>query len=134
MCHGVCCLSWIHVLDVLSESIGRRKVSICFRSLAIRRAPCQLTPISSRYSLKVLRYVFFSLPLFLLPFSGTQYIAVCAGLSLCSRMMQFSLSCNNVLGVAPCLPSSSPLHCCTYSHFFLFFLHIDILILFSIIM
>ena len=42
------------------------------------------TPISSRSSLKVLRHVFFGLPLFLLPSTGTQYIAVWAGLSLCS--------------------------------------------------
>ena len=37
---------------------------------------CQLTLIFSRSSLKVLRHVFFGLPLFLLPSPGTQHIAV----------------------------------------------------------
>ena len=67
---------------LLSEHRATRSL-LPSRSLAIRRAPCQLTPISSRSSLKVLRHVFFGLPLFLLPSSGTQYIAVWAGLSLC---------------------------------------------------
>ena len=48
------------------------------------RYACQRTPISSMSSLKVLRNVFFGLPLFLLPSSGTQYISVWAGISLCS--------------------------------------------------
>ena len=45
----------------------------------------QLTPISSKSSFKVLRCVFFGLPIFLLPSSGTQYFTVLAGLSVCSR-------------------------------------------------
>ena len=51
------------------------------RSMGIRRAPCQLTPISSRSSYKVLRHI----SLFLRSSSGTQCIAVCAGLSCGSR-------------------------------------------------
>ena len=68
----------------LSEHRATRSLHLS-RSLSVLRAPCQMTPISSRSSLKVLRHVFFGLPLFLLPSSGTQYIAVCAGLFLCSR-------------------------------------------------
>ena len=67
------------------------------RSLAIRQAPCQLTPISSRSSLKVLRHVFFGLPLFLLPSSGTQYIAVWAGensaVGGCGFLLLVPMSC-----------------------------------------
>ena len=74
----------ISVRLFLSEHRATRSLHLS-RSLAIRRAPCQLTPISSRSSLKVLRHVYFSLPLLLLSSSGTQYMAVWAGLSLCSR-------------------------------------------------
>ena len=70
----------------LSEHQAMRSLHLSW-SLAILRAPCHLTPISSRSSLNVLRHVFFGLPNFLLPSSGTQYIAVCASLSLCSRRM-----------------------------------------------
>ena len=47
----------------LSEHRATRSLHLS-RSLAIQRAPCQLTPISSRSSWNVLRHVFFSLPAF----------------------------------------------------------------------
>ena len=56
----------------LSEHRATRSLHLS-RSLAILRAPFQLTPISSRSSLNVLCHVFFGLALFLLSYSGTQY-------------------------------------------------------------
>ena len=52
----------------LSEHRATRSLYLS-QSLAILFAPCQLTPISSRSSLKVLRHVFFGFSFFLLPSS-----------------------------------------------------------------
>ena len=73
----------------------------------------QLTPISSSSSLKVLHHVSFSLLLFLFPSSGTQYMAVWVGLSLCSRTSkEVCCMCGSFSLQSKDMASHCPSPCC----------------------
>ena len=107
-------ITYLLRLRFLSEHRATSSLHLS-RPLAIRRAPCQLTPISFRSSLKVLRHVFFGLPLFRLPSSGSQYIAVWAGHSLC-RLRTWPTLFHLLVVTINILES---LHACSPRHLFI---------------
>ena len=81
------------------------------RSLAIMWAPCQLTPISSRFYLNVLSHGFFGFSFFLLPSFYTQYGQFFLFLQSDNMVSYFSSPrCDNVL---------ESLHACPPHHLFI---------------
>ena len=83
-----------------SRSFGRREVSIC----SVTGDPAGSIPADT--------HLFYHLPFFLLPSSGTQYIDVWVVISPCSRTMwpAIFLLVVTMSWSAPCLITSSSLH------------------------